>query len=121
MFTDRNMIYADAYNVLQHKNKIGFQLPYTEDVLETLIDLSSMYRDGNTMYYNNSTLAQSINKDWTYSDYKREIIKKRYSNDDQIAIILNKDDSEEDLLRYQKMMEWREFASTLAKKIIENI
>jgi hypothetical protein len=71
------------------------------------------------VYYNNGTLAQSVNNKWKYSDYKKDIIKKRYSNDDQIAIILNKDDSEEDQMRYQKMMEWREFASFFAKKVLE--
>lgn len=57
----------------------------------------------------------------SYTDAKKFIISKRYSNDDQIAIMLNKDDSEEDALAYEKMQEWRAWASTMAHKIIEII
>lgn len=119
MFTDRNVVYADAYCYVQNQHKTGFQLPDEDGISEGVIDFSTMYRNGNTVYYNNGTLAQTIHKDWTYSDYKKDIIKKRYSNDDQIAIILNQNDSEEDNLRYQKMMEWREFASFFANKLME--
>ena len=41
-------------------------------------------------------------------------------NDDQIAIMLNKDSGEEsDILRYDKMQEWRDWAGRLARKIID--
>ena len=33
------------------------------------------------------------------------LVKIRYSNDDQIAIIINKDDSEEGNLKFQQMQE----------------
>ena len=49
------------------------------------------------------------------------LIKIRYSNDDQIAILLNKDSSEEDLLKYNKMQEWRDWASILAKAFMDKI
>ena len=57
----------------------------------------------------------------SYTDAKKFLIGKRYSNDDQIAIILNKDDSEEDTLAFEKMQEWREWASVMAHKIMEII
>ena len=47
------------------------------------------------------------------------MIKKQYSNDDQIAIMLNAQLSEEDKMYYDKMQEWREFSGHIAKLINE--
>lgn len=117
MFTDKNIVYSNPGKYLKYKNQIGFQFELQDGIEEfdIIYDLDVV---GNTVYYNRGTLAQRLNKSWKYGDYKREIIKKRYSNDDQIAIILNKNDSEEDLNRYNYMMQWREFASELSHKII---
>lgn len=52
----------------------------------------------------------------TYAEIKTFIIKLHYSNDDQIAIMLNKDMNEEAAEKYEKMQEWREFASEVAGK-----
>ena len=125
MYKKRNVVYADAYKYLVHKSKgiIAFALSGDESEFEEkefpipikIID------EGNGFYS-----IQGVPKVKFYfskSDYatvKTEMIKKRYSNDDQIAIMLNKDSGlEEDLFAYQKMQEWREWASTVAKKIVE--
>ena len=121
MYTDKNITYSDAGKYLIYKNQIGFQFPSSEDIMEYDVNLDDLYIKGNTAYYNSGTLAQNIIKNSAYGDYKSAIIKKRYSNDDQIAIMLNKDDSEEDRIRYERMMQWRKFAAELAKKIINNI
>lgn len=118
MYTDKNIAYSDAGKYLIYKNQIGFQFPSSEDIMEYDINLDDLYIKGNTAYYNRGTLAQNIIKNGSYGDYKSAIIKKRYSNDDQIAIILNRDDSDEDLIRYDRMMQWREFAAELAKRIM---
>ena len=47
------------------------------------------------------------------------MIKLRYSNDDQLALMLNKDNSEEDKMYYDKMQEWREFSGHIAKLFCE--
>lgn len=47
------------------------------------------------------------------------MIKKQYSNDDQIAIMLNAQLSEEDKMYYDKMQEWRKFSGYVAKLINE--
>jgi hypothetical protein len=39
----------------------------------------------------------------------------RYSNDDQMALILNNGKSEQDTLLYNKMQEWREWAGVIAR------
>ena len=121
MYTDKNIIYADAGNYLKYKNQVAFQFAANEQISEHALILDDMFIKNNIAYYNNGLCAQKINPNWKYADYKREIIKKRYSNDDQIALILNKDDSEEDFIKYNKMMEWRQFASQLATKILNLI
>lgn len=118
MYTDKNITYSDAGKYLIYKNQIGFQFPTSEDIMEYDVNLDDLYIKGNTAYYNRGTLAQNIIKNGSYGDYKSAIIKKRYSNDDQIAIILNRDDSDEDLMRYERMMQWRGFAAELSKRII---
>lgn len=49
------------------------------------------------------------------------LVKIRYSNDDQIAIIINRDDSEEGNIKFQQMQAWREWCGKLAKEIIKII
>lgn len=57
-------------------------------------------------------------RNMSYAAIKTFIIKLHYSNDDQIAIMLNNeiDMSGEATERYRKMQEWREYATTIAKK-----
>ena len=79
-----------------------------------------MHATDSIILWSANKIAQKIIKNGDYGDYKKAIVQKKYSNDDQIAIILNKDNGlEEDLFAYQKMQEWREWASTVAKKIVE--
>ena len=118
MYNDKNIMYADPGKYLICKNKIAFQLPASEEITECQLNIDDMNVKNNLVYYNNDLFVHRWHKNWTYADYKREFIKKRYSNDDQIAIILNKEDSEEDLQRYNRMMEWRKFASLMANKIM---
>lgn len=42
-----------------------------------------------------------------------------FSNNDQIAIMLNKDESDEDLFLFNKMQEWRKWASVVAKEVVK--
>lgn len=125
MYKKGNVVYADAYKYLVHKSKgiIAFALSGDESEFEEkeLPIPIKIIDEGNGFYS-----IQGVPKVKFYfskSDYatvKTEMIKKRYSNDDQIAIMLNKDSGlEEDLFAYQKMQEWREWASTVAKKIVE--
>ena len=50
-------------------------------------------------------------KNKSYAYIKTFIIKLHYSNDDQLAIILNDDE-----VAYNKMQSWREYATKIAKK-----
>lgn len=117
MYTIKNKIYADAGYVLKCDNKISFSFKDVnqKDVLETKINLENMQINGKFVVYSNGM------KDYIscteYKDWKKKWVNKQFTNDDQIAIILNKDDSEEDLLLFNKMQEWREWSGIIAEKI----
>ena len=118
MFIKGNMIYSEAGYILKCDNKKAFQLPYDSskmyieipiDITNTKIESGMINMDG-VIFRNNEK--------YDYSQWKANIIKKRYSNDDQIAIMLNRGDEESNMI-YNKMMQWREYASMLAKKFVE--
>lgn len=54
-------------------------------------------------------------RNMSYTAIKTFIIKLHYSNDDQIAIMLNNDEA-----KMKEMQEWREYASEVAKKYTLN-
>ena len=54
-----------------------------------------------------------------YGGIKTSIIKTKYSNDDQLAILCNRDSGDEiDEVKYKDMQKWRDFASDAARKIL---
>lgn len=121
MFTKSGTLYADAYKYLRNKtiNEVALQLKtseenYTEENMTIPIDVS--IKDG-IIHFGTYFIAKPESME--YGNIKKAIIQLRYSNDDQIAIILNKDNSEETKLYYNKMQEWRDFATDVAKKAIE--
>lgn len=124
MYKKRNVVYADAYKYLVHKSKgivsfaqSGDESEFEEKEFPTPIKII----DEGSGFYS----IQGVPKVKFYfskSDYatvKTEMIKKQYSNDDQIAIMLNDQLSEEDKMYYDKMQEWREFSGHIAKLINE--
>lgn len=118
MYTIKNKTYADAGYVLKYKNKVAFSFEDVDekDVLETKINLENMQKFGKFVAYSDGLKEYISCTD--YKDWKKQWVNKQFTNDDQIAIILNKDDSEEDLLLFNKMQEWREWSGVVAKKII---
>lgn len=118
MYTIKNKIYADAGYVLKHGNKVAFSLEDVDhkDVLETKINLENLQKIGNFVVYPDGLRDYISCK--SYGEWKSKIVNKMFTNDDQIAIILNKDFSEEDLFRFNKMQEWRQWAGTVAEKIV---
>ena len=119
MFIKGNMIYSEAGYILKCDNKKAFQLPYdsSKEYIEIPINITNTKIESGMI--NMDGVVFRNNEKYDYGQWKANIIKKRYSNDDQIAILLNKDDSAEDKMRYDKMQEWREYASVLAKKFVE--
>lgn len=120
MYKIGNYNFADAGYYLKRGSSIAY---FFEDIGEEIQEIEAtvddMHKVGSIILWSEDKLAQRVVKNGTYGDYKKAIIQKKYSNDDQIAIMLNKDSGEEaDLEAYAKMQEWREWASLAAKKIM---
>lgn len=118
MFKYKGKYCAEAGYILKFQRGIMFDtILLLEPYSEIPIDLDTATLEEGYIKFSTHIMLYHIN--FNYEEWKKHIIQWRYSNDDQIAIILNKDDSEEDKLQYEKMQEWREWASKLAKKIIQ--
>ena len=124
MYTEKGTAYSDAGKLLkvEHNGTLTFayQSPVSLEVKITEMDitLDDMKINNNFIIYSNGNVVQLAHPERNYAEWKAAIIKWRYSNDDQIAIILNRDDSEGDRLKYDRMQAWRDWAATLAKKIV---
>ena len=123
MFVKGDKIFADRGCYLKHKQHpiIGLTITGNLDEFEEVVMLDGLnaeVEDGKVFIYDRKfvVLPDSI----SYSDIKKRVIKSRYTEDDQIAIILNKDLSEEGAMYFQKMQEWREFASEVARLATQN-
>ena len=118
MFIKNSVVYADAGNILISKTAIGYSLiDDISNIQEQHINLQDMKLEGEFLKYSDGLTVQWY-KNLDYAGWKADIIRWRYTTDDQIAIILNKDESAEKLLEYNRMQEWRDWAGTLADKIL---
>ena len=110
MYKKGNMVYADAYKYLKHKkvNAIGFAIPgELEDFEECDIDMDTLSTEDDTITLN-GILKINVDK-WDHKWLKTKVIGSRYSNNDQIAIMLNGDE-----LAMQRMQRWRDFADDIS-------
>lgn len=119
MYKVREKVYADAGCILIGSNKRGYAFKGDLDEFsEQRIDIDDMKVEGNFLLYSNGLVMELKPNNPTYESLKAKIIKRLFSNDDQIAIILNKGRSAEDDMVFEKMQEWRDWAGVLAKKIL---
>ena len=120
MYILKGNVHAEAGKILVSDNKIGFFFKNSsDDFTERLIETDSLVVENGFVKFD--VFSWDIHNLRSYDDLKKYFVGKKYSNDDQIAIILNKDDSEEDSIAYEKMQEWRAWASYMARKIVELI
>ncbi len=131
MYTIKGKYYSDAGKILiisENGRIVRISYDFTPidgkelTVAESNVNLDTLKKNGISMVCeldNGKELTMGFFPKRDYSEWKTAIIKWRYTNDDQLAIILNKDESDDDTLRYKRMQEWRDWAATLAKKIIE--
>lgn len=121
MYKIKNKLYADAGYVLKWKHTISFSFVDVDpaEVNEIKIDLENIKRNGCFIVY--SDTMKELITGTSYKDWKTKWVNKQFPNDDQIAIMLNKDDSEEDLLLFNKMQEWRVWSGKVSKKIVDVI
>ena len=118
MYKVRNKVYADAGKVLISSNKIGyiFQGELSE-FSEEAISLNDMKVEGQFLVYSDGLIRELYDPSATYEQLKAKYVKRLFSNDDQIAIMLNKDKSAADAELFDKMQEWRDWCGVLAKKV----
>ena len=124
MFTKGNKVYADAGKYLVSKDRRIIALnitgsidDYDEEEINSPLDIE--IKDGLIYYQNRKLICSPEIMD--YAGIKTKMIKLRYSNDDQLAVILNKDNREEDTELYNKMQEWREWSGRFAKLVMSKI
>lgn len=118
MYKVRNKVHADAGHVLIGENKRGYSfLGEVSDFSEKAIRLDDMKVDGQFLVYSDGLIRELYDPNATYEQLKAKYVKRLFSNDDQIAIMLNKDKSAADAELFDKMQEWRDWCGVLAKKV----
>lgn len=131
MFTKDNTLYADAFKYLYNPtmNAVAFQfkegggweeveLPRDFDI-ELQEDVQEGKRVGYRAFFHNRLFVFLLPAQLSYGAVKTAVINRRYSNDSQIALMLNRENSEEAENLYQRMQLWRDFAAHFAKKVME--
>jgi hypothetical protein len=119
MYKVRNKVYAEAGSLLIGKNKRGYSfLGELKEFSEKAIRLDDMRIEGQFLVYSDGLIRELYSPDMTYEQLKAKYVKRLFSNDDQIAIMLNKDRSAEDSELFYKMQEYRDWCGILAKKVI---
>ena len=117
MIIYKDKIYAKpGYYLQNNKGECNYSLPYSEDDEYTEIE-SDIMESPLPGYY--KIFPRYLYKVKDNANIKGDLIRFLWSNDEQIAIMLNKDRSEEDLAMYNFMQEYRTYFSKLAKQIKE--
>lgn len=119
MYKVRNKVYAEAGSLLIGKNKRGYVFfGELKEFSEKAIRLDDMRIEGQFLVYSDGLIRELYNPNMTYEQLKAKYVKRLFNNDDQIAIMLNKDRSAEDSELFDKMQEWRDWCGVLAKKVV---
>lgn len=134
MFVKDNILYSDAFKYLYSAkmNAVAFQfseggdweereLPEDFDIEITEETDESGKVIGHRAFFCNRLFVATLPAELDYGAVKTAIIQKRYSMDNQVAIMLNRENSTEAESLYQKMQMWRDFASLFARKVMELI
>ena len=109
MYKIRNKVYPEAGYILLGKSSIGYVFQgEIEEFTEQPITIDDMKVEGNFLLYSNGLVLERNYPNLTYEEQKARIVKRLFSNDDQIAIMLNKGRSEQDDLVFEKMQEYRD-------------
>ena len=118
MYTKGKITYSDAGYILRDGVNLGYSLlDPSESVTELEIDIEEMEIRGITAVCPSS--GASWNIQGTYSELKSRIIHERYSDEEELAILLNREESEEKEAEYQKLQAWRLYARNVARKILD--
>lgn len=104
-----NKVIADVGYYLRYQSLCGFCLPLIEgaDYIEEKISDDVIVKDGYALIGDRFW--------WSLEDTKAKVIKQMFNYDEQIAIILNQNESEEDKSMFEFMQGWRQFVSDKIK------
>ena len=105
-------IIAEVGNVLSNGKSHAFAFKYNENHEYTEEAIGDDIKEVSGGYLIKGVMHLS-KKDAT----KKYLISKLWTNDDQIAIILNKDRSDEDAAMYEFMQKWREWFGNFLKGV----
>lgn len=100
----------DAGKIFKLNNMLMFKVPVDSDYEELDIDLNNIVINGDYCFVDNKFAVSGED----YRALKTNLIKKIFTNDDQIAIILNKDKAVTTF-----MNEWRTWCGDCGKKIMK--
>jgi hypothetical protein len=115
----RNGIYyPSAGHILQSGNSYMISSK-DSSVSEIEVDESSIRGDAVGIHLGNLLVPCDLSK-LDHKGLKILLISLVYSTDDQIAIMLNKEESQEDLERYNAMQAWREWSSVIARIVLNS-
>ena len=120
MFQKGNKVYAEVGNYLRHKTKrmIGLTIVGNiEDFEEMPLNEPLDVVVEKDMFFFNNRMFACKPEEMSYAGIKTRLITSRYSNDDQMALILNHGKSDEDTELFDKMQEWRDWADEVAKRV----
>ncbi len=113
MYKIRERVYSEAGYILIGKGKKGYQfVGQPSDFTEEKISLDEIKFNGSLVTYGGIT--QHVGKDLSYGKLKGDMVKRRYTSDDQIAIMLNGDEEQ-----MKRMQAWREWSGKVAARIVE--
>ena len=121
MFVKGNKVFAEVGHYLRNIQNNSLSLSSTGNIsdfeeLEMPKDLDIKV-SGTIIFYAGKLALYPKTLD--YVGIKTQMIKNRYSNDDQIALMLNEASSEEDKVFFNKMQEWREWSGWFAKEVMK--
>ena len=103
MFTISNKTYASAGNLLKKNGWVGFSCKTSDDIVEIPINVDDITIKNDMFVWNNGKLQLPVIPNGTYGEYKKRLINKIFSNDDQIALILNKDFDQDSSIAFEEM------------------
>lgn len=122
MYRKNGLLMAEPGMWLRRGVENGYALPDREGqetaVDEAEVNIGDMVVEGDEAYWNGRLMRLRLPKPLTYGGLKTAMVRKRYSNDDQVALMLNRDDSDEDRSAYEHMQKWREYAAKVARRVM---
>lgn len=105
------MIAAVGHYLISSNGKRGFSIPIEEGISYTEKELTTIVEK---RPYNSVSIGGVFNIKVT-DNIKKTLITSIWSNDDQIAIMLNKDNGDNEM--YNFMQEWRKWFSDIVHNI----